>query len=102
MVVAITANIGLGGLAAEATRGARDWHVYWNWEHIIEQKTVTREGCPFTCPHVEQLPKYSVDMCPNTKDIMMRLAVVNITPANDAEWASDFAGELSNAFKELF
>jgi len=101
-VRAISAEINIGGLAAKTTRGARDWHVYWNWEHILEQKTVTAEGCPFKCPHVKQLPVYSVDMCPRTKDIMMRVGMIHISPADTAEWAADFARKLNTAFKKLF
>ena len=101
-VRAISADIGIGGLAAQTTRGARDWHVYWNWEHILEQKTVTAEGCPFKCPHVKQLPAYSVDMCPRTRDIMMRVGMINISPADTAAWAADFARKLNTEFKKLF
>jgi 8-amino-3,8-dideoxy-alpha-D-manno-octulosonate transaminase len=76
----IKANIGLGGLAGGGAQGARDWHVYWYWEHILEQKTATAEGCPFKCPHVKQPPEYSQDMCPKTKDIMMRVGLLSIEP----------------------
>ena len=101
-VTAINAKTGLGGLAAGDTRGVRDWHVYWNWEHILEQKTITREGCPFKCPHVGKLPAYSPDMCPKTRDIMCRLATLAISPAFDAEWASKYATKLSADLKKLF
>ncbi len=101
-VKAIRADIGLGGMAAEATRGVRDWHVYWNWEHILEKKTVTAEGCPFTCPHAGRLPEYSVDMCPRTKDIMMRLAVISINPGWEKKRAEDFSEKLSNDLNSLF
>jgi dTDP-4-amino-4,6-dideoxygalactose transaminase len=101
-VETINAGIGIGGLAAGATKGVRDWHVYWNWEHIMEQKTLTSEGCPFKCPHVKNLPEYSVDMCPKTKDIMMRLGVIGIQSADTPEWASEFAAEVNAKLKELF
>ncbi len=101
-VKAITAKIGLGGLAAGDTRGVRDWHVYWNWEHILERKTITAEGCPFTCPHVGKLPAYSPDMCPRTKKIMLRLATMAITPVYDAAEVSQRAAKLSADLKKLF
>ena len=101
-ITAITAKIGLGGLAAGDTRGVRDWHVYWNWEHILEQKTVTHEGCPFSCSHVTKLPDYSVDMCPKTKNIMRRLATLAISPAYAAEWGSQFAAKLTGDLKKLY
>jgi 8-amino-3,8-dideoxy-alpha-D-manno-octulosonate transaminase len=99
---AITENIGLGGLAAEATHGVRDWHVYWNWEHILEKKTPNDKGCPFSCRYVKHLPEYSVDMCPQTKDIMMRLAVISINPADDKEWALQFAENINKELTRLF
>ena len=100
-VTAITAGIGLGGLAAAATKGARDWHVYWNWEHVLEQKTITPEGCPFTCPHVAKLPEYSPDMCPKTKDIMLRLGVIGISPGDSREAVSERAKTISAGLKNL-
>ncbi len=99
---AIKANIGLGGIAGGGTRGARDWHVYWYWEHVLEQKTVTPEGCPFKCPHVKKLPDYSPDMCPRTKDIMLRSAFLGISPTDTPEWASEFAKEFSKKINTLF
>ena len=92
---AITANIGVGGLAGGGARGARDWHVYWYWEHVLEQKTATQEGCPFKCPHVKKAPEYSPDMCPRTKDIMMRVALVGLSPADTPEYVSQMAAEFT-------
>ncbi len=101
-VSAINAGIGLGGLAAGDTRGVRDWHVYWNWEQILEQKSATPEGCPFTCPHVRQPPVYAADMCPRTQQIMRRLATLAISPAYDAEWGGRTAAALTDNLRKLF
>ena len=61
-------------------RQSRDWHIYSYWEHILEQKTSTPEGCPFTCPcHKGKLPEYSEDMCPNTLDYVERAVTVNVS-----------------------
>lgn len=92
---AITAKIGIGGWAGGGTQGARDWHLYWYWEHILEQKTVTAEGCPFKCPHVKKLPEYSPDMCPRTKDIMMRVGLIGIAPNETTADIRKRAKELS-------
>jgi hypothetical protein len=92
---AIKADIGLGGLAGGGTKGARDWHVYWYWEHVLEQKTATPEGCPFKCPHVKELPKYSEDMCPRTKDIMLRTAFLHLEPTDTPQWATHYAKEFT-------
>ena len=96
---AITAKIGIGGPAGGGTQGARDWHLYWYWEHIIEQKTATAEGCPFKCPHVKTVPKYSADMCPRTKNIMMRAGMIhlapNLTSADIRKKAKDLSANLA-------
>jgi len=65
----------------------RDWHVYNFWEHILEQKTVTGEGCPFTCPYYKgTLPEYSADMCPRTLDLLGRSIHLGISEQwEDAE-----------------
>lgn len=92
---AITANIGIGGPAGGGVQGARDWHLYWYWDHILEQKTATAEGCPFKCPHVKQVPAYTTDMCPRTKAIMMRVGLLGLTPADTSETVSHLARDLS-------
>jgi len=92
---AITAGIGLGGLAGGGVQGMRDWHVYWYWDHILEQKTATTEGCPFKCPHVAVAPKYSADMCPRTKDLMMRTGLIGLLPTDSAKYVSQVAKKLT-------
>ena len=99
---AIGAKIGLGGLAGGGVQGARDWHVYWYWEHILEQKSPTKEGCPFRCPLVKQLPKYSVGMCPRTKDIMLRTAFFGVQPTDTTKWASHAAKQVTQGLAKLF
>jgi len=101
-IKAINAGIGLGGPAARDTKGVRDWHVYWNWEQILEQKTATKEGCPFKCVHVSKLPAYSPDMCMRTKDIILRLTTIGISPSLDAAWASSTASKISAELNKLF
>ena len=95
------AGLGLGSLATGETGGVRDWHVYWNWEHILEQKTATPEGCPFKCQHTGTLPVYSQEMCPRTRDIMLRFAVINLNPGMTSEDASGIARKLSTGLAKL-
>ena len=97
----ITAKIGIGGPAGGGTQGVRDWHLYWYWEHILEQKTATAEGCPFKCPHVKKLPEYSPDMCPQTKDIMMRMGSIGIAPNQTSADIKKRAKEMSVNLKSL-
>ncbi len=61
------------------SKTAGDWHIFAYWEHIMEHKTATDEGCPFTCPYYKsELPKYSPDMCPNTLDLLSRAVFVSV------------------------
>jgi len=65
------------GAGARGTKAARDWHIYTYWEHILEQKTATPEGCPFTCGFYEgPLPAYSADMCQRSVDLLDRAVFV--------------------------
>ena len=64
---------------ARGERGSRDWHIYRYWEQVLEQKTPTEEGCPFTCPYYEgTLPAYSEDMCPRSMELFDRAVHVSI------------------------
>ena len=79
-VRAQTAKI-IGGSALRETKGVRDWHLAWCWEHIIDQKSATDEGCPFKCPLNPDFPKYTVDSWPETKRIIGHMGVIGgITP----------------------
>jgi len=98
---AISADIGIGGIAGGGTQGSRDWHVYWYWEHLMELKAATDDGCPFSCPHVEALPEYTPDMCPRTKDIMLRTGFIGINPTDTPEWASTYAQRVSEGLARL-
>ncbi len=81
------AGVANKALAAEGLGGSthntdvRDWHVYKYWEQILEKKTATPEGCPYTCPfHKGKAPQYSPDMCPKTLDYLSRTSFLSITP----------------------
>ena len=59
--------------------GIPDWHIYAHWKHIIEKKTPTPEGCPWTCPyHKSDDVEYSADMNPNTIDYLSRVIHIDI------------------------
>ena len=60
-------------------QSVRDWHIYTYWEHILEKKTPTKEGCPYTCPYYKGTIQYSQDMCPRTLDILSRVVVVPVS-----------------------
>jgi len=61
-------------------RGIPDWHIYSHWKHVIQRKTPTPEGCPYTCPHYkgDAPSRYSENMCPNTNEILSRTVHLDI------------------------
>ena len=55
------------------------WHVYTNMEQILEKRTITPEGCPFTCPYYKGSEvKYSKGMLPKTDDLLSRAINISI------------------------
>ncbi len=75
----------------------RDWHIYKFWEHILQKKTPTEEGCPFTCPYYKgKLPAYSQEMCPKTLDILDRVISISI----DENWTKKDIKTLSEKIVE--
>jgi 8-amino-3,8-dideoxy-alpha-D-manno-octulosonate transaminase len=80
-------------------REVRDWHIYSYWQQIMQQKTATAEGCPFTCPYYEgQLPEYREDMCPNTLDYLSRVVILNVNEA----WDEKYADQVAEATRKVF
>jgi 8-amino-3,8-dideoxy-alpha-D-manno-octulosonate transaminase len=66
--------------------GIPDWHIYAHWKHIIEKKTPTPEGCPWSCPyHKGESVEYSVDMNPQTLDYLSRVIHLDIPPQMSLE-----------------
>jgi dTDP-4-amino-4,6-dideoxygalactose transaminase len=57
-----------------------NWHVYINWKHILAQKTITDEGCPYRCPLYQGEVEYSLDMCPQALDLLSRAVHLDISP----------------------
>ncbi|NJD04154.1 MAG: DegT/DnrJ/EryC1/StrS family aminotransferase [Ruminiclostridium sp.] len=59
--------------------GIPDWHIYAHWKHVLEKKTPTSEGCPWTCPYHKGMPvEYSPDMNPNTLEYLSRVIHLDI------------------------
>lgn len=74
----------------------RDWHIYYHWEHILQQKTLTAEGCPYSCPYYQgTLPDYSKDMCPQTLDYLSRSVHLNISAAWTEAECLDIASRIN-------
>lgn len=64
---------------ARGDRTARDWHIYAFWQHIMEKKSATPDGCPWTCERNKGLGQnYTPDMCPRTLDLLSRAIFVQL------------------------
>jgi 8-amino-3,8-dideoxy-alpha-D-manno-octulosonate transaminase len=58
---------------------SRDWHIYSYWEHIMQQKSSSPDGFPWTHPkNAPFLPDYQPDMCPKTLDLMSRAVMIHV------------------------
>jgi len=65
------------GAHARGGKNARDWHIYAYWEHILNKKSASPDGCPWTCEkNAASLAQYSPEMCPRTLDLMGRAVFV--------------------------
>lgn len=98
-VAAQTAGL-VGGNAVNATKGLRDWHLAWNWEHITERKTATPEGCPFKCPFAAEAPEYTRDSWPVSRGIMMRAGTIATYPNMTDEDISRTAETISKGLEK--
>ncbi|MGD0090348.1 MAG: aminotransferase class V-fold PLP-dependent enzyme [Planctomycetota bacterium] len=90
------------GCYCRGTSHARDWHIAAYWEQIIEHKSPSREGCPFTCPYrQEPLPAYSPDMCPRTLDLLDRAISVGVNQWWSAADCAKAAGAINKVGRVL-
>ena len=82
--------------------GIPDWHIYAHWKHIIEKKTPTPEGCPWTCAfHKGPEVKYSADMNPNTLEYLSRVIHIDIPAQMSDEDADMIAKGINKVAAEL-
>lgn len=56
----------------------KDWHIYTYWEHILEKKSVARDGLPWTGVPAADLPQYSKTICPQCTDHLSRAIMIDI------------------------
>jgi 8-amino-3,8-dideoxy-alpha-D-manno-octulosonate transaminase len=77
------------------------WHVYSNMEQILEKRTITAEGCPFTCAYYKgPEPKYWKGMLPQTDDLLSRAINVSIG-VSDAGLGSAFGVAICDGAAEV-
>jgi len=80
----------------------RDWHVFNYWEHILEKKTATKEGCPYTCPYYKgKMQAYSPDMCPNTLDYLSRTTFLPINSEMTEEECMQVAAGINKVARAI-
>ena len=69
-----------------------DLHIYSNWTPILEKSGATSAGYPWKDPAYKGNVEYSVDMCPQSLDILGRtvrvLFNINMTQTNIDEFAA--------------
>ncbi len=75
----------------------RDWHIYSYWEHILDLKTVSHDGMPWSGVVKQELPKYSRDMCPRTLDILSRSILVDI----DYNYSDEDCDAITNGINKV-
>jgi len=77
------------------------WHVYSNMEQILEKRTITPEGCPFTCPYYKGGEvKYWAGMLPQTDALLSRAINISIG-VSDPGLGSAFGVTMRDGFEEV-
>jgi len=82
---AVTTQKALEAMQAEGVpvggvydKKVRDWHIYKYWEQVMTQKSVATDNLPWSGVRKEDLPKYSVDMCPRTLELLSNALLFDI------------------------
>jgi len=77
------------------------WHVYTNMEQILDKRTITPEGCPFTCPYYEGGEvRYWKGMLPQTDDLLSRAINISVG-VSDPGLGSAFGVSLRSDSEEV-
>lgn len=69
------AGVPAGGIYDQKVK---DWHIYSYWEHILDKKSVARDGLPWSGVPAAELPRYSRTMCPQCTDHLARAIMIDI------------------------
>ena len=82
--------------------GIPDWHIYGHWKHLMEKKTPTAEGCPWTCPYHEAKDvQYAADMNPNTLEYLSKVVHIDVPAQLSVEDCDMIAGGVNKVAAEL-
>jgi len=79
------------------------WHVYNNMEHVLDQRTITAEGCPFTCPYYTSKGgnvRYTRGMLPQTDGLLSRAINLSVGVV-DAGLGSAFGVDINSTPEEV-
>ncbi len=77
------------------------WHVYSNMEQILEKRTLTSEGCPYTCPYYKGGEvKYFKGMLPQTDALLARAINISIG-VSDPGLGSAFGVTMRDGFEQV-
>jgi len=77
------------------------WHVYNNMEQILEKRTITPEGCPYTCPYYKGGEvKYWKGMLPQTDALLARAINIGIG-VSDPGLGSAFGVTIRDSFDTI-
>lgn len=90
----------VGGNALDSTRGVRNWHMAWHWEHITGLKTATEDGCPFRCPHVKELKTYTPESWQVSQDIIFRTGTVALSQFMSESEVLEMAKQITKGLRE--
>lgn len=90
-------KVGAGGVYDKTVR---DWHIYAYWEFILERKTATPFGYPYSV-YKGKLPDYSPDMCPRTLDILSRAVLLGVPAGAKADEIEALADTIVECIREM-
>ncbi|MFW9951998.1 MAG: DegT/DnrJ/EryC1/StrS family aminotransferase [Candidatus Thorarchaeota archaeon] len=91
----------LAQILGTKTIAASGWHVYNNMEHLLNQMTVTNEGCPFTCAYYKApRVKYYKGMLPQTDNLLNKAINISVG-VSDAGLGSSYGIRIYSNEEEI-
>jgi dTDP-4-amino-4,6-dideoxygalactose transaminase len=78
--------------------GRRDWHVYAYWEQLLEHKSASESGWPWSSHYSAAMPVYSTQMCPRALELVPRSVLVPLEERWTERECADVAAALNRAF----
>jgi len=79
----------------------RDWHTYNYWDHIMEKKSVSKDGLPWSGVPEAELPKYSRDMCPRVGELLSRAILIDTDSHLSDQVCLEFAQGINKVMAAL-